>query len=52
MGENVEKFDSVLKEGSILHKVQSNEGNELEVIQHRLSTQYGFDMFHTYNREI
>ena len=47
------KFENILKKSKATpQKIQCDEGTEFQDIKNRLSKKYGFDVFHTYNREI
>lgn len=52
--ENVgKKFESILTENNeIPRKIQCDEGTEFQKMRKELSQKYGFNVFHTYNREI
>jgi N-acyl-L-homoserine lactone synthetase len=47
------KFEQIISEaGEAPKKIQADEGTEFADIKKKLSTQYGFNLFHTQNREI
>ena len=47
------KFENILqKADAIPKKIQCDEGTEFQDIRTRLSKKYGFNVFHTHNREI
>ena len=47
------KFENILKKAkSTPKKIQCDEGTEFQDIRTRLSKKYGFNVFHTHNREI
>ncbi|CAB4028695.1 uncharacterized transposon-derived [Paramuricea clavata] len=45
------KSEELLLEWGVPKKVQSDEGKEFSLIKRKLGPQYGFKLFHTFNRE-
>ena len=50
-GNVAKKFEELLLEHGVPKKVQSDEGTEFSLIKSKLALQYGFTVFHTFNRE-